>query len=564
MTTTALVQRQDEWAGARPSHASLSVCCLTGGRYLPRVAGILGLLRPLADEIVVGVDDRARDSAALLGDVADRILLFAHAEPADRPIPWLVRQCTGDWVFNIDDDEVPSAALLHELPGLIDRGDVTHCWVARRWLYPDVSAFLDEPPWNTEYQLRLFKADDRSLRFTDEFHRPVVCSGPARFVEAPLWHLDTALTSREERQQKALRYERSRRGMRIGAFSHNTGLYLPELRPEPAVSGVPPREVARIKEVLLTPARRRDGVTIEEPSRDAVEREWPGPPHRPTLYDASIALLRSLPPLVGGVQQTIDLRIENRGDCVWRTGESIMLATRWNDVESIRTALPADVLPGDSAVVPLHVIPPTVAGAHLLEIDLVHEHVRWFDRSLRLVVDVRGRRRVLVAGRADRVAAVLDVIALRPELEPVTVHERDDPHLGHPHVDGVGRFLFGPNGTAGWRALPRALQLVARARREGVPYGVRPLAEAIRGSELVILVDDDRVTGAPPTRDRARVLVLVATARVQRVPVVRVGSAELSDSRVDRLLQRMVDALTETADDSALASAFGPLAADKT
>ena len=80
----------------------------------------------------------------------------------------------------------------------------------------------------------------------------------------------------------------------------------------------------------------------------------------------------------------------------------------------------------------------------------------------------------------------------------------------------------------------------------------------------MILVDDDRVTGAPPTRDRARVLVLVATARVQRVPVVRVGSAELSDSRVDRLLQRMVDALTETADDSALASAFGPLAADKT
>ena len=557
MTTTALVQRQDEWGSAPPSHASLSVCCLTGGRYLPRVAAILGLLRPVADEIVVAVDDRARESAALLGDVADRILLFSHAEPADRPIAWLIRSCAGDWIFNIDDDEIPSDGLVRELPLLVGRSDVTHCWVARRWLYPDLSTFLDQPPWNTEYQLRLFRADDRSLRFTDQFHRPVACTGPARFVDAPVWHLDTALATREERQRKALRYERACRGMRVGAFSHNTGLYVPELHAELALSPVPPRELTTIKATLLAPARRSEQLRMEEPSPDAVERDWPGTPHPPTLYDASISLLAAVPRLVGGVQQTIDVRVENQGDCVWRCGDAITLGTRWDDVEGIRTTLPADVAPGDAAVVPLHVIPPDEAGAHVLEIDLVHEHVRWFGRSLRVVVDVRVRRRVLVAGRVDRVAPLLDLIALTPEIEPVTVHEPEDEALGHPSVDGLGRFLFGPDRTDGWRALPRALGLVLRARRGDAPGGARPLVQALQGSELLIVADDDVLAGAAPTRDRARVLVLVATARLRGVPVWRIGAGASPNSLVDRVLQRMVRAMTQRTESTAVPGALG-------
>ena len=51
-----------------------------------------------------------------------------------------------------------------------------------------------------------------------------------RFVDAPLWHLDTSINGYDARREKALMYERERRGMRIEGFSHNTGLYLPELR----------------------------------------------------------------------------------------------------------------------------------------------------------------------------------------------------------------------------------------------------------------------------------------------------------------------------------------------
>jgi hypothetical protein len=554
VTTTALVRRQDELVGVRPSHASLSVCCLTGGRYLPRLAAILGLLRPIADEIVVGVDERSRESVALLGGVADRLMLFSRVEPVDRPIAWLIRQCAGDWVFNIDDDEIPSAELLREIPSLVARSDVTHCWIARKWLHPDVSTFLDQPPWSTEYQLRLFRADDRSLRFTDQFHRPVACTGPARFVDASVWHLDTALATREERLRKAIRYERARRGMRIGAFSHNSGLYVPELHGDLTLSAVPPRELATIRETLLAPARRSVQTRAEEPSPDEVEREWPGAPYPATLYDASISLLTAVSHLVGGVQQTIDVCIENQGDCVWRSGDVITLATRWNGLEGIRTSLPADVLPGDRAVVPLHVVPPDEPGAHVLEVDLVHEHVRWFASPLRLVVDVRPRRRVLVAGRADSVAPVLDVIALVPEVEPVMLLEPGDSALGHPCVDGVGRSLFGPNGTDGLQAIPRALGLLRDARRGET---TTHLSQRLRGAELLIVVDDDVVPGAPPTRDRLRVLVLSATARVHGVPVWRVGAAAVPDSLVDRLLQAAVRALSKTKGGTTLSSALG-------
>jgi hypothetical protein len=534
------------------------VCCLTGGRDLARLAAILGLLRPVADEIVVGVDARARRSVGLLAGVADSVLLFSHAEPGDRPIAWLIRHCAGDWVFNIDDDEVPSAALVSELQSLTARTDVTHCWVARRWLYPDLSTFLDQPPWSAEYQLRLFSADDRSLRFTDEFHRPVACTGPARFVDAPMWHLDTALAAPEERLRKALRYERARRGMRIGAFSHNTGLYVPELHGDLDLAPVPSRELARIMDVLLAPPRRGGRIRVEEPSPAAIDREWPGAPHAPDLYHASISLLAPLPPLVGDVQQTIDVRIENRGGCIWRSGDhAITLGTRWDGVEGIRTALPADVLPGEGAVVPLHVIPPAEPGRHRLDVDLVHEHVRWFDRALRVDATVGRRRRILVAGAPGDLDEILDAIALVPGLEPTLVLEPGEPDVGHPRIAGLGGYLFGPDGVDGIRAVRRAAALPGRIRRgrDGLD-GAGPLVSALRGADCLIVVGDDVRADAPPTRDRLRTLALVVSARACGVPVWRVGSGRRPRTSLDRALHRAVRARAHRVAPTALAQAL--------
>src|SRR5687768_7105382 len=119
-----------------------------------RTAAALTPYRTVADEIVVALDDRAGDTAAApLATVADRVIPYPYAEPVDRALPWLVARCSGDWLLVVDDDEVPSAALLEALPALVSADDVTHYWLTRRWLYPHASSWLDEPPWRPDFQL---------------------------------------------------------------------------------------------------------------------------------------------------------------------------------------------------------------------------------------------------------------------------------------------------------------------------------------------------------------------------------------------------------------------------
>lgn len=215
----------------------LSVCCLTSGRHPERLASILTLFAPVADEVVVAVEEpRVLETHAALGGVADVVLSFPPTHPSDRPIPWLFGSCRGRWIFNVDDDEVPSAALLEMLPAVAARDDITHAWVARRWLYPTTATYLAEAPWNTEFQLRLLLADPRFTQFSDVFHRPVIAHGPGLYLDGVLWHLDNAITSVARRRSKAEAYELERPGMRISGRSHNHALYVPELAPEPRLA----------------------------------------------------------------------------------------------------------------------------------------------------------------------------------------------------------------------------------------------------------------------------------------------------------------------------------------
>ena len=104
---------------------TLSVCCMTSGRRPALLAGVLASLRSVADEIVVAVEaTRAADVHSAVAGVADRVIAFPQTFPADRPIAWLFRSCSGTWIFNVDDDEIPSPALVAALPELVRRTGV--------------------------------------------------------------------------------------------------------------------------------------------------------------------------------------------------------------------------------------------------------------------------------------------------------------------------------------------------------------------------------------------------------------------------------------------------------
>jgi hypothetical protein len=120
-----------------------------------RVAAILSLLRDLADEIVVAVDSRVDpDTLGPLVAVADRVVRYRFRPPVDRPRAWLMAQCTGDWILSLDGDEVPSAALLAELPGMLRDTSVLQHHLPRRWLFPDPGQWLAELPWWPDHQVR--------------------------------------------------------------------------------------------------------------------------------------------------------------------------------------------------------------------------------------------------------------------------------------------------------------------------------------------------------------------------------------------------------------------------
>ncbi len=98
--------------------ASLSVCCITRGPS-SRVALQLGLLRPVAAEIVVAVDDRVDpELLAPLVALADEVVLYPYEDPVDRPVGWVHALCSRDWILWLDDDEIPSQRLLGELERL--------------------------------------------------------------------------------------------------------------------------------------------------------------------------------------------------------------------------------------------------------------------------------------------------------------------------------------------------------------------------------------------------------------------------------------------------------------
>lgn len=509
-----------------PPRATLSVCVLTSGNAVGSLAAILERLRPVADEIIVALDDRHGDVGGALGEVCDRIVLFPHEPPGDRPIPWLFGRCNGEWIFNIDDDEVPSGALVDQLPGLIARSDITHYWIARRWLYPSMGTFLAEPPWSNEYQLRLVRSDPRFLRFSDVFHRPVVCEGPMRFVEAPLWHLDTAINSREERLQKAACYDECRGGMRIAGLSHNTGFYVPELRPAVKLADVPQEEHRMIESVLAGRPRPGARATLSTVSRAEIDDAWPGAPVPPSLYDASIELVGEPAVMIAEARQTLDVRITNRGDHTWTAGDRFTIGVYWTGLgEAERTALPSPIDPGETIVVPVHLDPPGGERLRTVEIDLVHEHVRWFGRPLRIPIRIAPPRRVALLGEHAALPALIHQLALVPELEPVIVSWGDPlPNLEeYRRVQACGPYLFGPEATDRTRAVLRALRLVFLGKRSA-------WAQQLTICEKLLILADGRRNGAPPTREALHVLTTALIARRIGLTVTRTPSTQVEEA----------------------------------
>jgi hypothetical protein len=369
---------------------------------LPRVRGLLELVRPHVDEIVLAVDRTGNlDVLDACADLADQRLTFEYAAPPCRNIGWLQHQCRGDWLLRFDDDEIPSRALLEALPDLVGDRRPTHYGLTRRWLYGDEATYVLSPPWHPDYQLRLVRNLPGIWRFTGEMHDGAIVLGERRLVDLPIYHADLLLLDVEARRRKAALYE----GLRPDHVTEGApvnAIYVPEDWPALETAPVPEDDRAAIARVLHRPAvpsAPSAGAPVRSFTVAEINRFNTNRTVADSAYGARIEFVRPVTRVPAGIVREQEVLVENLGDDHWPWGADaeppIRLAYRWRSAatdevlgEGPRTPFTETVLPGARSLVKLVVVAPAEPGRYVLEADVVHEHVRWFGADARLEVEV--------------------------------------------------------------------------------------------------------------------------------------------------------------------------------
>jgi len=233
-------------------------------------------------------------------------------------------------------------------------------------------------------------------------HGALQVVGERRLVPEPIYHADLLLSPLEQRRAKRDRFERQRPGHVADGFPVND-FYVPEDHGVETAS-VPDRDATLIRRVLggaALPAVRPRAEGARHVGRAELERPVATRQVTAGAYAAEVRLDEPSPRLAPGESRQLQLVAENRGDEWWTHGDAaphIRLGSRWLDAHSkaqvgteARAVFTETVRPGRATRVMLRVEAPAEPGTYLLDVDVVHEHVRWFGCATRVEVEVVSR-----------------------------------------------------------------------------------------------------------------------------------------------------------------------------
>jgi len=381
----------------------LSILCLTTSP-LSRTTAVLETFRHVADEFVCAVDARVPRSelTALSGRVdVLRRFNFDPSHGAERHLPWLLSLCSGEWIMRIDNDEVPSAGLLREIPELMETTTFLQYFLPRYWVYPDSEHFIDEAPWSGEWHVRLARNHPNALQAPGTLHTNINGCEPLKYVNMPFYHLDCVLSSYEARVAKAANYEEALPGIECSPGFSVNNLYLPERYQNEPSSPLPPEDAQIIAGVLHAsdPRQRlssrikrllrfRDPAIEVTPNEES-DRHWPPRQVAADAYRASWLWVTPVKDLDAGYLTRVYVEVRNDGSETWPHGNRLpafRLSYRWlsGDLTSVlaegsaRTHFTSDVPPGATIGQHVGIAGPEEPGEYMLQFALVHEDVRWF------------------------------------------------------------------------------------------------------------------------------------------------------------------------------------------
>jgi hypothetical protein len=266
-----------------------------------------------------------------------------------------------------------------------------------------VKRWITTEPWSPDYQLRLVRNAPGVWRFPALMHAPIEIVGDLRFVELPIYHVELLLADADARRAKSARYDAMRPGLMRADFPVNL-YYTPEDCPDVVTASTPSDDVQLIDAVDQGAVRPQASPTL---SGVAAASSWDAERFNESrevssgAYRATIELVRPPERLPAAVTREHEVVVTNLGDEPWPAGDyppQFRVGYRWRTpsgetVFEGRCLFTERVRPGSSTRMLARVEPPQAPGAYALELDVVHEHVRWFgcEATYPIVVEGLGR-----------------------------------------------------------------------------------------------------------------------------------------------------------------------------
>ena len=425
-------------ASRRSSRPTLSVIC-GAHRSGALVAACIGALRDVADEIIIGADDRVGESElAWYGSVADDLVTLPFLGHAELHRGWLRDRASGDWILIFDDDEIPSQLLLDALPEMLQDRMIGAYRLPVWWVSPDGDGILDDRPWSwsaSGYLPRLVRNDDR-LWFPCRMHTGAQTSGSTKRVEQGFLHLALAIDDHAARLEKVTRYDSKHFGLLTEGRPTNDAYYLPESRDTPPrVRPLASEDQRRVTAALSadgSPPRRHRPVSARATDFD-LRRFVTWTPFSDDDAQAHIEVLHSPDTVLADTTFEVDLAVTNLGTRIWPSGADQLPAIRvsyhWLTDGQIdvfggrRSLLPHPLRPGERTIITCVVEAPSARSETRRSVgfEVLAENDRWFGSMVTVDVEVTPalRDQLMLAARPNGCIPVPEVLALRARLTAV-------------------------------------------------------------------------------------------------------------------------------------------------